>query len=51
MTTGPGPHSGALAFLLVSLWAAIANVFTHYYVPSAYNLSVIIDFDFRRREA
>jgi hypothetical protein len=35
--------------LLVSLWAAIENVFTHYYVPSAYTLLVILNFDLRRR--
>jgi hypothetical protein len=38
-----------LAFLLVSLWAAIENLFTHYYVPRAYTLLVILNFDLRRR--
>jgi hypothetical protein len=34
---------------LVSLWASIENVFTPYYVPSAYTLLVILDLYLRRR--
>jgi hypothetical protein len=49
LPTGPGPHLGALAFLLVSLWAAIENAFTHYYVLIAYTLVVVLNLDLRRR--